>query len=356
MPQIISISKIDFPHKTPQSELKKFAEKVFSDSYDEIDRMLNSFENTKIQYRNLSVPVDYFYEEKSFEDRNDLYIEYAVKYSVEAISKCLLEAGINKKEITDIVFISTTGLSTPSIDAMIVNELRLNENINRTPIWGLGCAGGAAGISKANVIAKANPKALVLVVAVELCSLTFIRNDLSKSNFIATSLFSDGVAAALVTGDEINYKNKKHFKIEIIDSHSKLYYESLDVMGWDILNDGFKVVFSKYIPTIVRENVKNDILDFLSKNNLGISDIKNFVCHPGGIKVINAYLESLELGQSSLKNTLDILTEYGNMSSATVLYVLERFVKNGFEDGYGLMMSLGPGFSSEIVLLSIINY
>ncbi|MDQ3021738.1 MAG: type III polyketide synthase [Bacteroidota bacterium] len=355
MPEIIAISKIDFPYKTSQSKLKDFAKKVFSDNYKDIDRLLESFDNAKINCRNLCVPVDFFYSPKSFSEKNDLYIQYSLKYSVEAIEMCLKNSGIHKKDITDIIFISTTGISTPSIDALIANQLRLNPNINRTPVWGLGCAGGVAGIAKANTIATANPEALVLLVAVELCSLTFISNDMSKSNFIATSLFSDGVSAVLIKGDNFRSKDNTDFKINIVDSQSKLYYDSLDVMGWDIHDDGFKVVFSKDIPTIVNENVKEDIPSFLKKHNLEIENIKNFITHPGGVKVINAYIDALEISPDLLFNAKEVLKDYGNMSSTTVLYVLEKFMKNGFENGYGLMMSLGPGFSSELVLLEIVK-
>lgn len=353
MPEIISTSKIDLPFKCPQFELKDFAKETFSKSFADIDRLLESFDNTKIDNRNLCVPVEYFYTLKSFKEKNDLYISNSLKYSVEAIEKCLAKADIDKKEITDIIFISSTGIATPSIDALIVNEMRLNPNINRTPVWGLGCAGGVAGIAKANVIAKANPEALVVVVAVELCSLTFIKDDLSKSNFIATSLFSDGIAAVLIAGDNFKKGNRSKLRINIIDSQSKLYYDSVDVMGWEVLDEGFKVVFSRDIPQIVNENVKDDILSFLKKHDLHIEDIKNYVTHPGGVKVINAYTDALKLNPDLLNNTRDVLRDYGNMSSATVLYVLDRFIDKGFEDGYGLMMSLGPGFSSELLLLEI---
>ena len=351
MPEIISISKIDLPHKSSQQELKHFAKNIFEKKFEDIDRLLESFDNAKIEYRNLCVPIDYFYSQKTFREKNDLYIKYALKYSVKAIEECLQKSGISNNEITDLIFVSSTGIATPSIDALIINEMRLNPNINRTPVWGLGCAAGVSGIAKANTIAKANPDALVLVVSVELCSLTFIEDDMSKSNFIATSLFSDGIAALLINGENRRAKVKNDFAVSIIDSQSKLYYESLDVMGWEILDEGFKVVFSRDIPTIVNQNVKEDIVSFLAKHDLKITDIKNFITHPGGIKVINAYIDALKIDPAMLNNTREILKDYGNMSSATVLYVLDRFIKTGFENGYGLMMSLGPGFSSEMVLV-----
>lgn len=352
MPQIISIATIDLPYKTDQNELKQFARKVFSESFPDIDRLLESFDNARIESRNLCVPVDYFFSDKSFSERNTLYKELALKYSVEAIKSCLDHAGVHKNEITDIIFISTTGIATPSIDALIINEMKLNPDVNRTPVWGLGCAGGVAGVSKANVAALANPKAVVIVVTVELCSLTFIRNDLTKSNFIATSLFSDGISALLITGNDVQLKSDSQACVSIIDSQSKLYYDSLDVMGWNILDNGFQVVFSRDIPRIVKENVKEHVLSFLKKHDMKISDIKNFVTHPGGIKVVNAYIDALDVCPGLLKNTREILNQYGNMSSSTVHYVLKRFIDEGFEDGPGIMTSLGPGFSSEMVLLN----
>ncbi len=353
MPEIIAVSKVVLPNRPSQSVLKEFARATFSDAFDDIERLLETFDNAKIDTRNFCVPVEFFYEQKTFEEKNNLYIENCLKYSVQAIEECLQKSAISKESITDIIFVSTTGLSTPSIDAMIVNKMRLNPNINRLPVWGLGCAGGVAGISKANTIARADPESLVLLVAAELCSLTFIRNDLAKSNFIATGLFSDGISAVLIKGDKFTLGNKNKFSIKIVDSQSKLYYDSLDVMGWNILNEGFKVVFSKDIPTIVSKNVKEDIKSFLSKHDLSIPDVKNFIAHPGGVKVMDAYIGALEIDPKLLFKAKEILKQYGNMSSATVLYVLEMFIEKGFESGFGLMVSLGPGFSSEMVLLQV---
>ncbi|MEO8446902.1 MAG: 3-oxoacyl-[acyl-carrier-protein] synthase III C-terminal domain-containing protein [bacterium] len=353
MPDIVSTSKITFDHMTPQSELKEFAMNVFGKNFKDMDRLITSFDNALIETRNLSVPISYFAENKSFSEKNKKYIEYALKYSVSAINDSLIKSGIYKDDITDIIFVSTTGLSTPSIDALIINKMKLNENIKRWPIWGLGCAGGTAGIAKANVIAKADPDAVVMLVALELCSLTFVMNDMSKSNFIATGLFSDGAAAVLITGDNFENKSKDDVSVRIIDSQSRIYYDSLDIMGWDFPDEGFRVIFSRDIPTVVRENVRKDVDAFLKKNGLNISDIKNFVTHPGGTKVINAYMEALNVEPAKFNNTFETLKDYGNMSSATVLYVLDRFFEKGFERGHGLMISLGPGFSLELVLLEI---
>ncbi len=353
MPSVAAVSKIDFPFKADQQEVKQFAKNLFEPSFPQIERMLSAFDNTEIRTRNLCRPLSYYAAPHTFQEQNAEYIRLALEYSVRAIEECLSVAQIIKGEITDIIFVSTTGLSTPSIDALIINEMRLNRNISRLPVFGLGCAGGVAGFSKANTLATANPNAVVLVVAAELCSLTFLRNDFSKSNFIGASLFADGVAACIITGD--NYNSRTKNSITLLAAQSKLYYDTLGVMGWEFLDTGFKVLFSQNIPTIISENIYNDIASFLEQYQLTVSDMKNFIFHPGGKKVLTAYEEALRVKGDFLKNTREVMNDNGNMSGPTVLYVLERFFSQGFENGYGLMVAMGPGFSSEMVLLQMNN-
>jgi len=355
MAKIISIKTAEFEYRLRQNETKQFAKYLFEDVYPNIDKLLEIFDNSGIEERNFCVPMEFFQRDYTFSYKNNLFKEIALKYSIELIKGNIIESGVKIEEITDIIFINTTGLSTPSLDASIVNSLKINPNINRYPIWGLGCAGGVSGIAKANMIVKSNPDAMVLVVAVELCSLTFRRNDLSKSNFVATSLFSDGIASIVIAGDKSSNRLKTKYDVEILSSQSRLYYDSEDVMGWEFLDDGFKVVFSNDIPTIVRENVKGDIESFLKKNEIDISDIMSFIAHPGGAKVIQSYIDALKLQPDKVNNSKEILRKFGNMSSVSVLYVLEKFLSDGFKDGNGLMISLGPGFSSEMVLLKMEN-
>ncbi len=350
MPSLASISKIDFPFKVEQQSLKTHVRKLFAPSFPAIDRMLTAFDNTEIKTRNFCKPLEHYLSLSNFEELNNEYIRTSVDYSVQAITKCMTEAGVGKDAITDIIFVSTTGLSTPSIDALIINRMRLNENISRLPVFGLGCAGGVSGYARANILATANPDAIVLLVAVELCSLTFLRNDFSKSNFIGTTLFSDGIAACIIKGDNHQITGKA---IKYKGTRSRLYYDSLDVMGWEFKSEGFKVVFSQDIPSIITKNIHDDITAFLSQYDLQLGDIKNFIFHPGGKKILSAYEEALPVQGDFLKNTREVMNDYGNLSSATVLYVLEKFYTAGFEKGYGLMVSLGPGFSSEMVLLEM---
>jgi alkylresorcinol/alkylpyrone synthase len=346
---ISAASKIDLPYKVKQTDVKAQAKALFAENFPQVDRLIHAFDNTEIVTRNFCKPITYYAEPNTFEERNNAYIECTLEYAVEAVKDCIEKAKIKKEEITDILFVSTTGLATPSMDALIINALRLNPHINRTPVWGLGCGGGVSGMAKANTLARANTKAVVLLVAVELCSLTLIKSDYSKSNFIGSSLFSDGIAACIIKGDD----HKNETGVTYKASSSKLYYDSLDVMGWDFQDTGFKVLFSKDIPTFINEHIRVDIDEFLSKQGISLSDIKNFIFHPGGKKVLDAYQNALSVEGDFLKNTREIMNGYGNMSSCTVLYVLEKFMRQGFTNGYGLMLAMGPGFSSEMVLLEM---
>jgi len=351
MPSIAAISKIDFPYKVDQQVVKKHAKEFFLPYFPQVEKLINIFDSTEIKSRNLCNPLESYILHNSFQKKNEEYVRCALEYSIQAIKECLVKANLQKEKVTDIIFVSSTGLATPSLDALIINRLRLNPYTNRMAIFGLGCAGGVSGIAKANAIAKANPDAIVLLVAVELCSLTFLSTDFSKSNFVASSLFSDGTAACIVKGDN----HKARLKVKFIGSGSKLYFDSLDVMGWEFIESGFKVLFSQDIPAIIHKNIQEDVSTFLARYNLKLSDIRNFIFHPGGKKVLTAYAEALAVEGDFLKNTRETMNNYGNMSSSTVLYVLEKFLTDGFENGYGLMLAMGPGFSSEMALFEMNN-
>jgi alkylresorcinol/alkylpyrone synthase len=353
MPSLAAISTIDFEFKKDQQEVKEYAKALFEPGFPQVQRLMSVFDNTEISYRNFCKPLPYYADMHTFKEQNDEYIRISLEYSVRAIEECMHSANIAAEDITDIMFVSTTGLATPGIDALIINKMRLNKHICRSSVFGLGCAGGVGGFSKACVLAKANPDAVVLLVCVELCSLTFLRNDYSKSNFVGASLFADGVAACIITGDNIRTNVAK--TVTYIGSRSKFYYDTLGIMGWEFQDNGFKVVFSQDIPKIIEENIQNDVVDFLAGYQLTISDISNFIFHPGGKKILSAYEDALLISKSALRNTREVMNDYGNMSSPTVLYVLERFYSQGFKNGYGLMVSMGPGFSSEMSLLKMKN-
>ena len=358
MPIILSVAEETPQHVMTQDRVMEFAEELFSETFRDIKRLLPVFKNGQIEKRHFAKDIDWFKTDHSLEERNDAYIETSVELGTKAIQKCLgsedfLAKHIPYEDIDAIITISSSGLATPSLEARIMNILPFSRSTKRIPIWGLGCAGGASGLSRAFEYCRAFPKGKVLVLSVELCSLTFQRNDRSKSNLVGTSLFADGVACALVCGDDSNYQEYQKLDAypTIVDTNSALMENSLDVMGWDIKDEGLYVVFSRDIPTIVEGWLQPIVLSFLQSNGLAMNDVHYFVAHPGGKKVLEAYCKALELEKEKTNISLDVLREFGNMSSATILYVLRRFMEAGERDRLGLAAAMGPGFSSELLLL-----
>lgn len=354
MSQVISIGTADVPYKFNQSEVKDFASELFSDKKQYIDRMLGVFDNSLIDTRHFVHPREWFDNSRSFVDRSDSFLKSSITLSISAINDCLSVAQAGLSEIDHIIFVSSTGITTPSVDAHLINELKLDPHMKRTPLWGLGCVGGAVGLTRAMEYTKAFPKSAVLLVALEICSLAFHRDDYSKSNIVSLALFSDGAAASVVAGDE--HRLSKSSNISLLGSLSTTYYDSIGVMGWEVVDNGLKAIFSKDIPTIVRKEVKGNIDQLLTESDLSISDLTHYAVHPGGAKVLMEYEASLGLSQGTFKESRKVLREHGNMSSPTVLYVLKEIMdaKKYNTGEYGIISALGPGFSSEIILFEII--
>lgn len=349
MSRITAVGTAVPSYPVTQEEARQFAKEMFGRAFHDIDRLLRVFDNAHIQKRHFSVPMDWFFKPRSFREKNDTYIRVACDLAEEAIRTALSRGGVTASQIDHLIFVSTTGISTPSIDARLANRLHMSPHLKRTPIWGLGCAGGAVGLSRAYEYTQAFPKHRVLLVTLELCSLTFQRNDLSKSNLIATSLFADGAAAAIVSGEEVapGPVDGPHIQATL----STLWENTEDVMGWSLADDGWNVVFSKDIPTIVRTSVLPNIQQFLDAEQVSLAQIDHYVTHPGGLKVIQAYEEALALPQKKMKAARKVLQQYGNMSSASVLFVLAHILSLAEKGDYGIMTALGPGFSSEQLLL-----
>jgi alkylresorcinol/alkylpyrone synthase len=350
MPRIIEIAAVVPEYAIAQSAVADFVHGLFANSFRDIERLLPIFENTEIEKRYSCVPLEWFKSNHSFHEKNRLYIENAIKLSEKAVRKLVVRAAVRPEEIDHVFFVSTTGIATPSIDAHLFNRLEFSPFIRRTPIWGLGCGGGIAGLARAADWLKAYPRRMALVVAVELCSLTFIRDDISKSNFVATSLFGDGAAAVLLGGDECPLTRPR--MIEVTASGVMNWKDSLAVMGWEVNQDGLKVLFSKDIPAIVHQSAKPAIIDFLAQHGLTLSRLSAFPSHPGGAKVIRAYEAALELSAEKTRHMWRVLKKFGNMSSATVLFVLKEFLRSGdYKPGEKILScSLGPGFTSEMIL------
>ncbi|SDL68052.1 type III polyketide synthase [Sediminibacillus halophilus] len=341
-----------------QDEIKTLVEHIFPRPERELNRLLPVFENAAVEQRQFVVPKTWFSEQHSFVERNRIYQKEALRHSVSAIDACLnngdfLDRSIPYQAIDSIVFVSSTGIATPSLDAFILNEREFREDVRRVPLWGLGCAGGASGLAHAHEWLTANPARVSLVVSVELCSLTFQKDDDRKSNFIGTALFGDGIAAALLIGEDSPYQTYRKTaapRITNVDSRTKK--ASLDVMGWEIADHGFEVIFSKSIPQLVETFWKQHILSFLEAQNTNESDYAFYVAHPGGKKVLQSIEEVLQISDKKLFHSYDVLKRHGNMSSATVLYILQKWMQEAIDPGQrSLMSALGPGFSSELLEL-----
>jgi alkylresorcinol/alkylpyrone synthase len=258
------------------------------------------------------------------------------------------KADLSSADVDYLIFVSVTGVATPSIDARLMNRLDLPPHVRRLPIFGLGCVAGAAGIARAADYLRAYPEHVVVLLSVELCSLTLQLQDLSIPNLISSGLFGDGAAAAVVVGSERSAVGPR-----ILDSRSIFYRDSERVMGWDISEKGFQVVLSAEVPDVVRQHLRQDVDDFLAAHDLSRSEISSWVAHPGGPKVLTAMQESLELPEEALRITWRSLEEVGNLSSASVLLVLGDTMESRRPDpgSLGMLLAMGPGFCSELVLL-----
>jgi len=350
MPRIRAVTTAVPEHRIDQPTAREFARNLFSKSTPDINRLLPLFENAGIETRYFSASPDWFAAPHTLAEKNLMYIESATALAAGAARQLLDEADLRPEQIDYVIYVNTTGLATPSIDARLINVLGLRPDVRRTPIWGLGCAGGAAGLAHAYHHALGHPDQRILVVAAELCGLTFLADDFSRSNLVATALFGEGAAAALVTGDALQSSG-----LEILGTKSRFYPDSLDVMGWSVVASGLQVVFAQRIPAIVEANAAEDFVAFLAGHGLKLKDIDRFLIHPGGTKVIEAYESALNLTNGHMDLAREVLRDYGNMSSVTVLFVLERYIRQyGFDrGGHGLISALGPGFCSESLLVRL---
>ncbi len=350
MSRILAVATAVPDTRVDQAQAAAFARQQFAGRIPDLERLMPLFEHAGIETRYFAAPQEWFLTEHDLAEKSALYVREATRLSAAAAGRALEEAGLSPADIDYVIYVNTTGLATPSIDARLINVLGLRPDVRRTPIWGLGCAGGAAGLSHAHHYALAHPRDRILVVATELCGLTFLPHDTSKANLVATALFGDGASAAIVGGGETEGAG-----LEILDTRSRFFPDSLDVMGWTVLQEGLQVVFAQRIPEIVEQTAAEDVGAFLEPHGLKIADLDAFLLHPGGTKVLEAYQTALALEPRQLDLPRRVLRNHGNMSSATVFFVIERYLKeNGpGKGGHGLISALGPGFCSESLLVGL---
>jgi alkylresorcinol/alkylpyrone synthase len=354
MPRIRSLATAVPPHAVPQELVRAAAGQHFATSFPQIERYLPVFDNARIATRHFAVPLEWFGEPHSFQECNDVFVAVAADLGEHAARACLADAGLTPGDIDHLFWVSTTGLAAPSPDALLINRLGMGRHTRRTPIWGLGCAGGIAGLARASEYVRAFPEQRALLLSVELCSVTFQYDDRSRRNLIAASLFADGAAAVLLEGDRASHAAQPRRPApRVLDTMSTIWPDSIDIMGWDIVDSGMRVVFSPRIPGIIAAEMRPTVEELLARSGLGLADVDHWVLHPGGAKVIRAYEAALAIDPERLQPTRDVLREYGNMSSCTVFFVLERFLgcQRPAPGEYALLAVLGPGFSCELALV-----
>lgn len=345
-PRIASVATALPPHYASQEQIITGLSDLWARDHYNVERLADLHRSAQVRGRHLALPISDYLDLDTFEKRNDAWIRVAVDLGEQATRLALEAAGLGPRDIDHVFFVSVTGIATPSVDARVAHRLGFRRDVKRTPIFGLGCVAGAAGIARAADYLRAYPGQRALLLSVELCSLTLQRNDTSIANIIATGLFGDGASAVVLAADEGPGPR-------VVATDSVLYPDSERLMGWDVKDSGFKIVLSAKVPTVARENVGTDVDRFLATRGLARRDIAHWVVHTGGPKVLEAFTESLGLPPDALARSWASLREVGNLSSSSVLFVLDAFLReqSGRPGDRGLLLAMGPGFCSEMALL-----
>jgi alkylresorcinol/alkylpyrone synthase len=328
---LVAALKNDWRHRLPNPDI--------------LDRLDDSM---KVDGRYTARPIEFYENMHRWGQANDVWIEVGLEIGEQALCKALAGAGVQPNQLSAIFVTSVTGIAAPSLDARLVNRMGLSRNIKRIPIFGLGCVAGAAGIARAADYVRGYPDQTAALLSIELCSLTLQRDDLSMAHLISALLFGDGAAATVVAGDDVESDGP-----EILATKSVFYPNTERTMGWDISEKGFRIVLSPDVPDTVLRHLGADVDEFLGEQGLQRSDVKSWVMHTGGPKVLEATAEALGLTKRDLEASWECLRKVGNLSSTSVLLVLEDVYKNRRPEpgALSILAAMGPGFCSELVLL-----
>ena len=341
---ILSVASAAPEHVMNQREVVEAARMVFRDDFDDFDRIAAVFFTAGIHERRTCQPFSWYLGHHGWPARTEAYMRGGLALFIDAATKALERANLKASDVDAIVTVSSTGIATPSLEAQAMGVLGFRSDIIRVPVFGLGCAGGAAGLALGADLAAASPGRVVLVVVVELCSLAVRRDLPTKGNMVALALFGDGAAAAVL-------RNGPGGAMRIVDSGQHTWPETLHIMGWRVDEMGFGVIFDQSIPVFARDNMASAIDGILKAQGRKRTDLTRFICHPGGRKVLESIEMSMDLPPMALDHEREVLRSYGNMSAPTVMFVLER-VLAGKAPACALLMSLGPGFSISTVTLA----
>jgi alkylresorcinol/alkylpyrone synthase len=315
-----------------------------------VERIEELHRSVQVGGRYLALPLEKYLPLESFSERNEAFNQVSLEVGEQAVRRALDLAGMQPRDVDHLFFVTVTGIGTPSLDARLMNRLGLRPDVKRTPIFGLGCVAGAAGTARAADVLRAYPEQVAVLLSVELCSLTLQREDVSIANIIASGLFGDGAAALLLSGAQ---RPPPGAAPRVLATRSVFYPDTERIMGWDVVEGGFKVVLSAKVPALVTEHVRNDVDAFLAEQGLRRTDVRHWIAHTGGPKVLQAFESALELPPEALRRSWDSLRQTGNLSSASVLFVLSGLLASGEArpGDLGLLMAMGPGFCAELVLL-----
>ena len=331
------------PYLLPQDLVQAKAQEILGHKYPQFERLLKTFVTAGIDRRYSVVPIDWFEADHGWQDRNDAYIDGALALFGVSTELALARAGWAAEEVDCIVTVSSTGITTPTLEARAMDRLGFRADVRRVPVFGLGCAGGVSGLSLAQSLAAARPDDKVLLVVVETCTLSFRTDRLQKADIIATVLFGDGAAAACLSGQKADGR-----QVSLGAGTQTTWADTLGIMGWDVDDTGLGVVFGQEIPGFVEKNLEAAMEGALDRSGLERGDIARFVCHPGGAKVVDALEGALQLEKGTLQAERDVLRAAGNMSAPTVLFVLEQVLKQEVQ-GQMMATALGPGFTAAFL-------
>ncbi|APE45321.1 type III polyketide synthase [Sulfitobacter alexandrii] len=336
------------PHELTQDAAVATARRLLAPTYPQFERLVPAFENAGVDRRYCVQPLEWFESDHGWADRGAAYKEGAKALFMQAADRAMRAAGITAPQVDTIVTVSSTGIATPTLEAQAHKEMGFRTDVHRVPVFGLGCAGGVTGLAIAQRLASAHPGQTILMVAVETCSLAFRRDRLSKADIIATVLFGDGAAAAVLRSDTADGAGR----VQLGSGQEHLWPDTLPIMGWDVDESGLGVVFDRSIPPFVQENFREALLGMLRAADMSLDDVDRFVCHPGGTKVLEAIEATMDLRPGALDAERDTLRAAGNMSAPTALFVLDRVLQAG-QGGQLALCALGPGFTAAMLPIQV---